>query len=198
MVQNIQPENCTNPLNCVPTRFTCPNKDCNNEIHGRKIAPKVQCNDCEKTLCIKCRSHWHDGTKCGARFEEGLKDLFLNGEQRRCPRCSAVLKKTVIPKPLFRKFDCTRCNYQMCEFCCGTHIERGILPIEEKLFSLVCEYVNNPVIKKIQNRCLLLIIAIQIPYTILLPFATWFYWNFWFTWMIISFNSQREAAAYVS
>ena len=41
----------------------------------------------------------------------------------------------------------------MCEFCCGTHetlgMIQGVYPIEEKFFELVCEYVNNPVIKKI-------------------------------------------------
>ena len=86
----------------------------------------------------------------------------------------------------------------MCEFCCGTHVERGILPIEEKLFSLVCEYVNNPIIRKIKNRCLLLIIAIQVPYTLLLPFATFLYWNLWFLWMIVTFDSSREAGDYFS
>ena len=90
----------------------------------------------------------------------------------------------------------------MCEFCCGTHVTLGMIygvyPIEEKVFELVCEYVNNPVIKKIQNRPLALIIAIQIPYTLLLPLTTFLYWNFWFAWMVLTFNSQREAAAYVS
>ena len=53
-------------------------------------------------------------------------------------------------------------------------------------------------IKKIHNRPLALIIAIQIPYTLLLPLTTFLYWNFWFAWMVLTFNSQREGAAYVS
>ena len=75
---------------------------------------------------------------------------------------------------------------------------QGVYPIEEKVFELVCEYVNNPVIKKIHNRPLALIIAIQIPYTLLLPLTTFLYWNLWFAWMVLTFNSQREGAAYVS
>ena len=45
---------------------------------------------------------------------------------------------------------------------------------------------------------MLLIIAIQVPYTVLLPFATFLYWNFWFLRMVLCFNSEREATAYFS
>ena len=61
--------------------------------------------------------------------------------------------------------------------------------MEERVFELVCEYANNPIIKKIKNRPLALVIAIQLPYTIFLPLMTFVYWNFWFAWMVLSFNS---------
>ncbi|KAL7715932.1 RBR-type E3 ubiquitin transferase [Entamoeba marina] len=139
--QNSQNTDNTMEEDLVPSQsegvdvFTCPKcfHICN-QINENDY-PKVNCPECNKFYCVKCKVEWHDNSTC-EKYQEWKKDQesseqkykeFISKYCRPCPHCQTQIEKN----GGCQWMHCSHCNGYFCWRCMNKSYDHRHFPETE-------------------------------------------------------------------
>ena len=108
----------TNPKNYI----YCPGAGCEHVwyIASKLEGKKLDCPECKKSYCVKCKAEWHEQKNCrkARRYRDKQTDEFFDKyaskmKYKKCPQCGQTIERTRGCNAM----SCIRCKTPFCYKC---------------------------------------------------------------------------------